>query len=113
MKKILFILLFSPVLSFAQEVDTVKVKSHDVYCIMNVAPKLTGSKVEVSVDFGQETKLFVQRLKDENGNKIEFNSIVGALNYMARKGWMFANSYVLGAPGTSTVYYVMRRKIID
>lgn len=30
-----------------------------------------------------------QKLVDENGQEIEFNSIVNAVNYMASKGWNF------------------------
>lgn len=34
-----------------------------------------------------------QKLVDENGQEIEFNSIVNPANYMASKGWNFQQTY--------------------
>ena len=48
------------------------------------------------IDFGQETaNLFSDdRLIDENGELIEFNSMIDALNYMSKLGWEFVQAYV-------------------
>lgn len=36
-----------------------------------------------------------QKLVDENGKEIDFNSIVDAANYMSEKGWNFQQAYTL------------------
>lgn len=47
-------------------------------------------KFNISVDFGQQSKLFSnEALVDEKGRAISFNSMVDAMNYMSKHGWEF------------------------
>ena len=57
---------------------------------------MLSTKCTVRIDFGQETaNLFSDdRLIDENGELIEFNSMIDALNYMSKLGWEFVQAYV-------------------
>ncbi len=113
MKKILLLfLLASPFLSKAQTDTTAK--PHEQYCMIIATAKLLSTKVTITVDFGQETKLFAfkdQRLKDAEGKVLSFNSVIDALNYMSGQGWIFVNAYALseGSGSGKVLNYVMRR----
>ena len=69
-----------------------------VYCqiVQGRTYRLLSTKCTVRIDFGQETaNLFSDdRLIDENGELIEFNSMIDALNYMSKLGWEFVQAYV-------------------
>lgn len=114
MKKLLLLLLLcSPLLSIAQT-DSVKIKPHEQYCMILATSKFLSSKVNITVDFGQETKLFSfkdNRLKDDEGKIIAFNSVIDALNYMATQGWLFVNAYCITVSGQNVYHYVMRKPI--
>ncbi len=87
-----------------------------VYCELLGTQKLLSTKVTVQVDFGQQTKLFSDnRLVDEKGNVITFNSMVDAMNYMGTLGWEFEQAYVVtvGGGGTaSNVYHWLLSKYV-
>ncbi len=113
MKKILFVISFVfPFFCFAQT-DTTGTKQKEEYCMLFVSAKLFGKKINVNVDFGQEMPLLGnEKLRDGNGNVLNFNSIIAALNYMAKHGWLLVNAIPseLESGGTA-FYYVMRRPI--
>lgn len=46
----------------------------------------------VEVDYGQES-LSKRYLVDEDGKRLNFNSMIGAMNYMAQFGWKFDSCY--------------------
>jgi len=74
---------FAPLITHAQEPKY-------VYCQIVANEKLLSKKITVSLDFGQKMKFFADnRLKDENGKPIVFNSNVDAMNYMGKQGWEF------------------------
>lgn len=87
-----------------------------VYCELLGTAKFLSNKVIVSVDFGQEQKLFSsQALVDENGAPIVFNSMIDAMNKMAEMGWEFEQAYVVtvGSGNTSAnVYHWLLSKYI-
>lgn len=67
-----------------------------VYCELIGNEKLLSNKVTVSVNFGQENKLFSsQSLVDEKGRPIVFNSMIDAMNKMSELGWEFEQAYVV------------------
>lgn len=116
MRKLIFIALtlFLPILCHAQTDTTANPREQ--YCMIIATAKLFSSKVNITVDFGQETKLFSfkdQRLKDAEGQVITFNSVIDALNYMSSQGWYFVNAYALseGTSGNKVLNYVMRRPL--
>ena len=78
MKKIIFLMLmFVSVNVMAQE-------SYKVFCELLGMGKFMSTKVIVTVDFGQKTKYWSgdakQYLVDDEGEKLEFNSMVDAMN---------------------------------
>ena len=54
---------------------------HTVYC------SLSGASYS-QIDYGQKS-LIRNTLVDENGKAIYFNGIIGAMNYMSERGWVF------------------------
>jgi len=67
-----------------------------IYCDLTATSNLFSSKISVYVDFGQETSLLSDdRLVDENGNILLFNSMIDAMNYMSTLGWEFEQTYVV------------------
>lgn len=76
--------------------------------------KLFSTKVTVEIDFGQEKHgLYGNKIVDENGKTITFNSMVDAVNYLSQMGWQFVQAYAFSvtAPlgGTQTVYHYLMR----
>jgi hypothetical protein len=105
---LLLVLFLCPFLVKAQS-DTTSQKPHEQYCMVLATAKLMSSKVNITVDFGQETKLFSfkdQRLKDEAGKVI-------TLNYMSTQGWIFVNAYAITVSGQNVYHYVMRRPVTN
>ena len=112
---LLLLMFLCPFLVKAQS-DTTSQKPHEQYCMVLATAKLMSSKVNITVDFGQETKLFSfkdQRLKDEAGKVISFNSVIDALNYMSTQGWIFVNAYAVTVSGQNVYHYVMRRPVAN
>ena len=110
MKKLLFVIvaLFVAIAANSQS---------KVYCELVGIQGLFTKKVTVSVDFGQESKLFSnEQLVDEKGNVISFNSMVDAMNYMSRLGWEFEQAYVVtvgSETSASPVYHWILSKVVD
>ena len=113
MKKLLMLIMLSlPVWAMAQT-DSLANKAKEQYCMVTEIPKSFSTAVNISVDFGQQGKMFgVQRIKDEEGKVKSFNSIVDALNYMASLGWELAStSFTVSSPDTYTAKYIMKKKV--
>ena len=90
MKKIFIALLIALAASFATKAQ------NRIYCELVEERLLFSSKVNVQIDFGQETKFFSDtRLVGKDGKAITFNSMVDALNYMAALGWELEEAYVV------------------
>lgn len=61
---------------------------YKVYCSISGDVSVTNVNSQVgsiSVDYGQE-RLYKSYLVDEQGKRIEFSSMIAALNYMAQQG---------------------------
>lgn len=87
-----------------------------VYCELVGVRKLNG-KVKVEIDFGQMNGdyhgVFSQNvMKDNEGNTIEFNSMIDAMNYMGTLGWEFVNAYAITESPGSHVYHWLLKKMI-
>lgn len=108
MKKCLFMLLLmmGSVCAMGQE-------PYKVYCELVGTGRMFSTKVNVELDFGQETSYWRQDfdrfLVDENGKRIKFNSMVDAMNYMGRLGWEFKQAYVV-TTGQQNVYHWLLSK---
>ena len=87
-----------------------------VYCEI-VEPAQLGKKVKIIIDFGQERKKSKaqQTLVNKNGEEIQFNSKIDALNYMTTLGWDFVQAYTVATGGSgsvsSTIHWVLCKTV--
>jgi len=117
MKRLLLLLtlLFS-LASFAQTINGIPVENLDVQYLQIIGTsKYMSSKVKITIDIGQRTKLLssnneTARLKDKNGEVLIFNSIIDALNFMAAYGYEFIHSNIVADGGENVYYYLMKKK---
>lgn len=85
--------------SFAQsQVDNEKIRRF--YCEVKGVEKELSSGLKIIFDFGERASYNIwsglsSKLKfvDENGEDIEFNSMVDAANYMVERGWNFQQAF--------------------
>lgn len=84
MKAIIIIICLGFILpSHAQ--DTAKVEQ---YCIVEMKPVFLSRKVTMLVDYGgKRNDSTFDKIKDENGEVVKFNSYIDAFNYMGKLGW--------------------------
>lgn len=96
---ILCLFAFCFTLSFAQsQVDNEKIRRF--YCEVKGVEKELSSGLKIIFDFGERASYNIwsglsSKLKfvDENGEDIEFNSMVDAANYMVERGWNFQQAF--------------------
>jgi len=108
MKKLLTIgfFLISTLISNAQT-DASKVEQ---YCQVIATPRLLSNKVTIDIDFGDEKSYWRDsRLKTEGGALKKFNTIIDALNYMGREGWIFINAYPVHMGQTEIFHFAFKK----
>ena len=123
MKKLMTLLLvlgglFACTYAFAQEQD---VKPYKVYCeIVSYSRNIFSDKTSVELDFGQAASFWStdRKLVDENGKTITFNSVLDAVNYMSKRGWVFEQMYIVqtmnkGDSGTPAYHWIMSKDVTD
>jgi opacity protein-like surface antigen len=106
MKKLLLIsvVLFIAAVSHAQD--------KFVYCELVGTENITGTKVTVSIDFGQATKMWSDnRLVGEDGKPVKFNSMVDAMNFMGNQGWEFTQAYVAVLGGQCVYHWLLKKNV--
>jgi len=109
MKKIVIsgIILLSSVVSIAQA-DTTKVEQ---YCQVIATPRLLSNKVTIDIDFGEEKSFWRDtRLKTDGGKIKKFNTIIDAINYMGREGWIFINAFPVRMGETEIYHFAFRKQ---
>ena len=109
MKKVI-IILFVQAASFAAfaQSDTTKVEQ---YCQVIATPRLFSNKVTIDIDFGEEKSFWKDtRLRNIDGKLKKFNTIIDALNFMGKEGWVFINAYPV-RNGTTDVYHYGFKKL--
>ena len=89
MKKMILLaasLLLFAAAAFAQE----PAKPYKVYCAFVSETRVLSYECEVDMDYGQEASSWTtdRRLYDEKGKTLKFNSVMDAVNYLGRKGWV-------------------------
>src|SRR4051812_41625496 len=92
MKKSIYIglFLFLSYSSFAQT-DTFKVEQ---YGQTIATQRLLSNKVPIDIGFGEEKSFWRDtRLKTYDEKFKKFNTIIDALNFMGKEGWLFINAY--------------------
>lgn len=109
MKKVLIIsiVLMSSVVLNAQT-DTTKVEQ---YCQLIATPRLLSNKVTIDIDFGDEKSFWRDnRLKTDGGKLKKFNTIIDAMNYMGREGWIFINAYPVRMGETEIYHFAFKKQ---
>ncbi len=109
MKKLLTIGIFliSTLISNAQT-DSSKVEQ---YCQLIASPRLLSNKVTIDIDFGDEKSYWQDnRLKTDEGKIKKFNTIIDAMNYMGRDGWVFINAYPVHMGQTDIYHFAFKKQ---
>ncbi len=110
MKKVM-ILIFALSVSFAlsAQTDTTKIEQ---YCQVIATPRLVSNKVTIDIDFGEQKSFWRdERLKTYDGKLKKFNTIIDALNFMGKEGWVFINAYPV-TMGTTSIYHFAFKKLV-
>lgn len=55
----------------------------------------SAGSVSIKIEFGKNNQRFAYMLKDENGKKLYFRTMVDAMNQLAKFGWELENTYVI------------------
>ena len=70
------------------------------YCEIKGTERELSSKMKIIFDFGQNSSynLWIDlnpkmKFVDKDGQEIDFNSMVDAMNYMSERGWRFQQAY--------------------
>jgi len=102
--------------SFSQSVtvNDIPIKNIDVEYIQIVGTsKLMSNKVSIEIDFGQENKYWSNKntvVKDGDGKKMDFNSMIDALNFMNQNGYEFVQAYAFSVNNQNVYHYLMKKK---
>lgn len=105
-KSILFFCLLISLGSFAQ--DTSKVEQ---YCEVVATPRLLSTKVTIDIDYGEVRSIWKDnRLKDEGGKLVKFNTVIDAINYLGKNGWKLVNAFPVSTGSSSMVYHYVFKK---
>lgn len=108
MRKLLFVVVL---MSLAMTAHAQQL--HRVYCELLGTGKFMSTKVNVTVDFGQDAKAWSSRLVDEDGKPLSFNSMVDAMNYMGRLGWKFEQAYVVTSSNQNVYHWLLSKDISE
>lgn len=109
MKKILSIgvFLICTLASNAQSDST----AIEQYCQLIITPRLLSNKVTIDIDYGEEKSIWRDnRLKTDEGKIRKFNTIIDAMNYMGRSGWIFINAYPVQLGQTDIYHFAFKKQ---
>ena len=88
------------------QADTSKVEQ---YCEVIATPRLLSNRVTIEINFGEEQSYWKDnRLKTE-GKLKKFNSVIDALNYMGKEGWIFVNAFPFTVGSTQIYHYGFKK----
>lgn len=97
MKKIILILaiIFMAIGAKAQSTIQSEDGKYPVYCDLKAYNFWGVGKVKVMLDMGAVSNGggSFESLYDEDGKQIKFNTVMAAVNYMAKKGWILDKTY--------------------
>ena len=117
MKKTLLILLISLLISsfgFSQTVNGVPLKDINAeYVQIMGAPVLLKNKLRILIDFGQFSRSLStkdQVIVDSEGKRMQFNSMIEALNFMSANGYEFVQAYGVSISNNEIEHYYLLRK---
>lgn len=111
MKKLLLTTVLAILVVAATAQETRK-----TFCEIVGTGKVLSSKVKIQIDFGQKTSYFGKYktfMVDESGKKIEFNSMVDAMNYLAKFRWKFEQAYAVTVGGENVYHWLLSKDIVS
>ncbi|ANE53074.1 hypothetical protein [Flavisolibacter tropicus] len=107
MKKVFVMVCQFATLSLFAQTNSTKIEQ---YCQVTATPRLLSNKVTIDIDYGEEKSFWIDmRLREVDGKLKKFNTVIDALNFMGRQGWIFINAYPV-TNGSTTVYHYGFRK---
>lgn len=117
MKNLIFlaIFIFTVNLTFSQTVNDVPLSEiPGKYVQILGTGKMFSTKLNIQLDFGQKDNMWSSKehiLKDKDGNKLEFNSMVDALNFMHENGFQFETAYTLTDNNGKSIYHFLLKRV--
>lgn len=114
MRLLTFILFLFVTYTNAQTVNDIPITEIDVEYLQIVGTsRLLSNKVTIEIDFGQHSKFFGSgketQIKDKDGKKLVFNSMIDALNFMSSNGYSFVQAYAISENNQNVYHYLMRK----
>lgn len=95
----------------------IRMEARKYYCEIKGIQKELSSGLKIVFDFGESQVYSIwgglknkQKLVDENGKDIEFNSMVDAANYMSEKGWNFQHAYTSFYSGNAIHHWILYKE---
>ena len=89
-------------------------QAQESYCMLLGTKKFMSNNVTVQVDFGQGLKTWKPNesfLKNDDGSKMVFNSMIDALNYMASQGWEFVDAYITSTNNQLVYNWILKTTV--
>ena len=116
MKKIILFLaiIFMAIGAKAQSTIQSEDGKYQVYCDLKAYNFWGVGKVKVMLDMGAVSNGggSFESLYDEDGKQIKFNTVMAAVNYMAKKGWILDKTYyVTEGAGRAVLHYVLVKRV--
>lgn len=116
MKKIILFLaiIFMAIGAKAQSTIQSEDGKYPVYCDLKAYNFWGVGKVKVILDMGAVSNGggSFESLYDEDGKQIKFNTVMAAVNYMAKKGWILDKTYyVTEGAGRAVLHYVLVKRV--
>ena len=116
MKKIILFLaiIFMAIGAKAQSTIQSEDGKYPVYCDLKAYNFWGVGKVKVMLDMGAVSNGggSFESLYGEDGKQIKFNTVMAAVNYMAKKGWILDKTYyVTEGAGRAVLHYVLVKRV--
>lgn len=116
MKKIILILaiIFMAIGARAQSTIQSEDGKYPVYCDLKAYNFWGVGKVKVMLDMGAVSNNggSFESLYGEDGKQIKFNTVMAAVNYMAKKGWILDKTYyITEGAGRAVLHYVLVKRV--
>jgi hypothetical protein len=116
MKKLLLLLAVAllPCLAIAQT-DSLKTapasttsRATEEYASIMPKGKFLSSRITLLVEGMPEANTYEKELLDDKHQPMVFDNVVDALNYLARQGWLYVNTYPYG----DATRFLLKRPIV-
>ena len=96
--------------SIAQTVNDIPLKDIGVEFVqITGTSRFMSLKLTININYGQEQDE-ESKIKDENGKKIIFNSMVDALNFMTNFGYVYRDAYAFSVGNQNVHHFLLQRK---